>query len=85
MAKGSVAFVLVEVDAEGNETPVSEHAAFLEGWNAGTSAVHAVGNERKAFSLYVAGRGRRVARFAHNRIAPTYNAADVAGAMAALS
>jgi hypothetical protein len=56
---------LVRVHADGTEEPVSEHPTFEDGWQAGTSAVHA--DKGAAFSLY---RGsRRVARFCHHRIA----------------
>ncbi len=69
MVKASLAgFVLVEVRADGTQKMVSEHPDFGSGWSAGQAAVHADGNEQKAFSLYVGNPGRRVARFAHNRI-----------------
>ncbi len=60
-------YVLVRVDADGNEEPVSEYPTFSEGWSAGQEAVHA--DREGAYSLY---RGnRRVARFCPSRIANT--------------
>lgn len=65
-------FVLVRVDADGNEEPVSGHASFSDGWSAGQEAVHA--DREGAYSLY---RGnRRAAKFAHSRVANTTTNAE---------
>jgi len=72
MEKGTSPYVLVRVDQEGTEEPVSEHPTFEDGWQAGTSAVH---RERQdAYSLYRG--GRRVARFCHHRIAVSSKSFD---------
>ncbi len=71
MDAASVAgFVLVRVNADGSEEPVSEHPTFSEGWSAGQEAVQA--GREGAYSLY---RGdRQVARFCPSRIASTKGA-----------
>ncbi len=72
-------FVLVRVDADGSEEPVSEHPTFSEGWSAGQEAVHA--NREGAYSLYWG--DRRVARFCPSRIASTKGAMDLGQALLA--
>jgi len=63
---------LVRVHADGREEPVSDHPSFEDGWQAGTSAVHA--DKDAAFALY---RGRRrIARFGFNRIAVSSKSFD---------
>jgi len=51
--------------ADGSEEPVTEHATFGDGWDAGQHAVHE--NSENAYALY---RGqRRLARFGSARLA----------------
>ncbi len=64
-------YVLRRVHPDGTTEPVSEHPDFAEGWEAGTSAVHA--DRDHAYALY---RGRtRVAKFGHARVKPRLSAA----------
>ncbi len=71
IAPSALPFTLYRVNSDESMELVSEHPDFGSGWSAGT---HAVTMEDKdhAYSLYA--RNRLVAKFAHARLMPRFNA-----------
>ena len=66
-------YVLRRVHPDGTTEPVSEHADFTNGWEAGTAAVHA--DRDQAYRLTA--DGQTVAKFGYARLSPRLSAASL--------